>query len=87
MTTKTRKTAPKRPTTNETAAARPKRALLLDYLGEEDGVAIDALSERLGWLRHTTRAALTRLRQEGHLIERLPPADGSRLSRYRLGGQ
>jgi hypothetical protein len=32
-----------------------------------------------GWLLHTTRAALTRLRQSGSAIERSNGADGARL--------
>ena len=40
-----------------------------------------AIVETLGWLPHTVRAALTRLRQQGFRIERVRE-DG--VSRYRI---
>jgi Protein of unknown function (DUF3489) len=50
------------------------------------GREIAALSRELGWLPHTTRAALTRLRRAGYTIEKLPRQnDGG--SRYRIAGE
>ncbi len=64
-------------------AIRPgtKQALLIDLLKHKRGATIDAIVETLGWLPHTVRAALTRLRQQGFRIERVRE-DG--VSRYRI---
>lgn len=35
-----------------------------------EGGTVRALSTNLGWLPHTTRAALTRLKQRGYRVER-----------------
>ena len=59
-----------------------KAALLLDLVGRDGGVSLDSLADALGWQRHTVRAALTRLRQGGAPIERVPGEDGPSL--YRL---
>lgn len=67
-----------------TPITQPKRVILLECLDTKHGIGIDVLSERLGWQRHTTHAALSRLRQSGHPIERCPPSKGSKFSRYRL---
>lgn len=57
-----------------------KQAQLIDML-QADGTTIAELGENLGWLPHTVRAALTRLRQKGLAIERVRE-DGA--SRYRI---
>ena len=64
-------------------AVRPgtKLALLIDLLKRKKGATIEAIVETLGWLPHTVRAALTRLRQQGFRIERVRE-DGA--SRYRI---
>jgi DNA-binding MarR family transcriptional regulator len=46
-----------------------------------DGITIAELGETLGWLPHTVRAALTRLRQKGLAIERVRE---DKVSRYRI---
>ncbi len=58
-----------------------KQALLIDLLKRKKGATIDEIVETLGWLPHTVRAALTRLRQQGFRIERVRE-DG--VSRYRI---
>jgi DNA-binding MarR family transcriptional regulator len=65
------------------AVIRPgtKQALLIDLLKRKRGATIEAISETLGWLPHTIRAALTRFRQQGFRIERVRE-DG--VSRYRI---
>ncbi len=65
------------------AAVRPgtKQALLIDLLKRKKGATIEKIVEALGWLPHTVRAALTRLRQQGFQIERVRE-DG--VSRYRI---
>ncbi len=71
-------------------AARPnaKRAQLIGLLERPEGASVGEIGERLGWLPHTVRAALTGLRHagrdvsrdknaEGRSIYRLPPVDTS----------
>ncbi|MFK8035137.1 MAG: DUF3489 domain-containing protein [Hyphomicrobiales bacterium] len=61
--------------------AGSKEALLLETLRELNGASIFDMMEATGWLPHTCRAALTRLRQKGFAIERLDDPDSG--SRYR----
>lgn len=50
------------------AAPRPgtKQALIIALLSRPEGATIDDLLSATGWLAHTTRAALTGLRQRGY---------------------
>jgi hypothetical protein len=50
------------------------------------GREIATLSRELGWLPHTTRAALTGLRRAGHAIEKLQRQNGGGC-RYRIAGE
>ena len=54
------------------AAGRPgsKQALVIDLLKRDGGATLDDLVGATGWLPHTTRAALTGLRQRGYTIDR-----------------
>jgi hypothetical protein len=52
-------------------------------LSARSGVDIAALSGKLDWQPHSTRAALSRLRQAGYAIEKLPPHKGGG-TRYRI---
>ena len=92
--TKTRTKKRRRGTVQKPTAATPrgkksrtvarqgtKQALLIDLLKRKKGATIEAIVETLGWLPHTVRAALTRLRQQGFRIERVRE-DG--VSRYRI---
>jgi hypothetical protein len=45
-----------------------KRALVVSLLRREEGADLDDLIQATGWLPHTTRAALTGLRQKGYAI-------------------
>ncbi len=54
-----------------------KRALLVELLRRDGGATLDALAEALGWQPHTVRAALTRLRQDGVTIDRVPGEGGT----------
>ena len=63
-----------------------KRDRLVRLLKAKSGREIATLSRALGWLPHTTRAALTRLRQAGYAIEKLPRRKNGR-SRYRIAGE
>ena len=51
----------------ETQRARPggKLGVLLDAVSRPEGATLDDLTAASGWLPHTTRAAITRLRQRG----------------------
>jgi hypothetical protein len=53
-------------------APRPggKQALTVSLLSGPCGATLNELMEATGWLAHTTRAALTGLRQRGYVIER-----------------
>lgn len=63
---------------------KTKKDRLIALLSAKDGVTVPALAETLGWLPHTTRAALTGLKKDGMTITKLPPEGGSRASRYTL---
>ncbi|WP_181164462.1 DUF3489 domain-containing protein [Amaricoccus solimangrovi] len=45
-----------------------KLGQLLDAVGRREGASLEELSALLGWLPHTTRAALSRLRARGHAV-------------------
>jgi predicted ArsR family transcriptional regulator len=52
------------------ARSTKKTDRLLGMLQAPGGASIEELSEELGWLQHTTRAALTGLRKKGIAITR-----------------
>ena len=56
--------------------------MLIGMLERPEGVLIAELGQRLGWLPHTVRAALTGLRHAGHAVTRSKDAEGR--SVYRL---
>ena len=62
--------------------AGSKLAKLSQFLAG-DGRTLKALSKSLGWQPHTVRAAMTRLRQRGYAIERVP-GKGAKPSVFRL---
>jgi len=84
MAKKSRKTG-----TNPAARGGPgrkpvtKRDRLIRLLGARGGHDIAALSSKLGWQPHTTRAALSRLRKDGYTIEKRPPLKRGG-ARYRI---
>lgn len=59
---------------------------LRTLLASPGGMTVEVLSAKLSWQTHTTRAALTRLKQAGVRLEKLAAEDGSRQSRYRIVG-
>lgn len=68
-------------------AAKPPRAgskqgQLIAMLLRDDGASIGEIATALGWLPHTTRAALTGLRHKGYELRR--ETDGERGSLYRI---
>ena len=54
----------------EDRARETKQALVLGLLQRKQGASLAELVEATGWLPHTTRAALTRLRQGGHDLQK-----------------
>ena len=59
-----------------------KRELVVGLLSGEEGASLEDLVQATGRLPHTTRAALTGLRQRGYELERAKNADGR--SVYRI---
>ena len=78
---------PKRPASAHAVVVSPrsgtKQALIVEMLSQERGATLAALIEATGWLPHTTRAALTGLRKNGFVIERISGA-GAEPSAYRV---
>ena len=63
--------------------ASSKRAKLIAMLERPEGASIAEIGQRLGWLPHTVRAAITGLRQAGRAVMRSKDADDP--SVYRFG--
>nr|WP_306265430.1 DUF3489 domain-containing protein [Pararhizobium sp. IMCC3301] len=87
---------PKRESARKSATARApkqvstiakvtKKARLIALLSQKGGADVPSLSNTLGWLPHTTRAALTGLRKAGHEITSVKP-DNGKPSRYQIVG-
>jgi uncharacterized protein DUF3489 len=62
--------------------ASTKRALLIGMLERPEGASVAEIGQRLGWLPHTVRAAMTGLRHAGREVTRSKDATGQ--SVYRL---
>jgi hypothetical protein len=58
------------------ARASTKRAVLIGMLERPEGTSIPELGQRLGWLPHTVRAAITGLRHAGREVTRSKDAEG-----------
>jgi hypothetical protein len=60
--------APPAGTRTEPQGTRPRGKLgaLLDAVSRPEGASLEDLSAAAGWLPHTTRSAITRLRQRGY---------------------
>lgn len=71
----------------ERAARKPKTGgkndQLIALLSPDKGATMPYLMEKLEWLGHTTRAAISRLGTAGHKIERTKP-EGGGVSTYRI---
>ena len=79
-------------TSSRQMAARPptdrrrpgsKIAAAIAMLGHETGATVGELASTMGWLPHTTRAALTGLRQRGYVFA-IDRSDRQRGSIYRI---
>ena len=62
--------------------ASTKRAVLIGMLERPEGASVAEIGQRLGWLPHTVRAAITGLRHAGREVTRSKDAQGQ--SVYRL---
>jgi hypothetical protein len=61
-----------------------KKVRLIRLLRNQHGVSNEAISKKLNWQPHTTRAALSGLRGSGIVIEKVRPPKGGP-SRYFIG--
>ena len=66
----------------EQPPASTKRAQLISLLERPEGASVGEIGQRLGWLPHTVRAAITGLRKAGREVTRSKDADDQ--SVYRL---
>src|SRR5271155_5724235 len=66
----------------ERPPASTKRAMLIGMLERPEGASVAEIGQRLGWLPHTVRAAITGLRKAGREVRRSRDADDR--SVYRL---
>jgi len=62
--------------------ASTKRAKLIMMLKRPEGASVAEIGQRLGWLPHTVRAAITGLRQDGREVTRSKDVDDRSI--YRL---
>jgi hypothetical protein len=80
--TKTDRTRPAGPT----AGGKPrdtKKAQLIRLLSAKAGADVAAISGKLGWQPHTTRAAITGLKKAGYEVTTQKP-DPDKPTRYRI---
>ena len=63
--------------------AGTKKAAVLELLRREEGATLDELIAATGWLPHTTRAALTGLRQRGYTLDKIKSEDSRTVYRIR----
>jgi Protein of unknown function (DUF3489) len=66
----------------EPPPASTKRAMLIGMLERTQGASVGEIGQRLGWLPHTVRAAITGLRHAGREVTRSKDENGQ--SVYRL---
>ena len=70
----------------QSSKPKTKKALLIQMLTRKAGADVATISEKLGWLPHTTRAALTGLRKAGFEISAEKTGQGKPFS-YRITAQ
>ena len=66
----------------DTPRASTKRAMLIGMLERAQGASVAEIGQRLGWLPHTVRAAITGLRHAGREVTRSKNESGQTV--YRL---
>jgi len=64
------------------AEGATKQGRVIALLGRDTGATLDELVAATGWLPHTTRAALTGLRNKGFALDKSKRADGT--TAYRI---
>jgi hypothetical protein len=62
--------------------ASTKRAKLIAMLERPEGASVAEIGQRLGWLPHTVRAAITGLRKAGREVSRSKDADDRSVYRF-----
>jgi hypothetical protein len=62
--------------------ASTKRAKLIGMLERPEGASVAEIGQRLGWLPHTVRAAITGLRRAGREVTRSRDADDRSVYRF-----
>ena len=62
-----------------------KTAILRKLLSRKAGADLVALQAATGWQPHSVRAALSRLRKAGYLVDRTKPTKPGGNAVYRLG--
>ena len=60
-----------------------KKAQLISILSKDTGADVAGISKKFGWLPHTTRAALSRLRKVGYPISSAKSGPGQP-TKYRI---
>jgi hypothetical protein len=74
------------PTSSVAGADRPrastKRAMLIAMLERAEGASVAEMGQRLGWLPHTVRAAITGLRHAGREVTRGKDQSGQSVYRF-----
>ena len=75
-------TAPVSVSSPDLPRASTKRAMLIGMLERAQGASVAEIGQRLGWLPHTVRAAITRLRHAGREVTRSKNESGQTV--YRL---
>ena len=77
-----RNAAPMSVSTPDLPRANTKRAMLIGMLERAQGASVADIGQRLGWLPHTVRAAITGLRHAGREVTRSKNESGQTV--YRL---
>ena len=67
--------------TPEVSQGGTKQARVIALLERDTGATLDELVAATGWLPHTTRAALTGLRQKGFVLDKSKREDGTTVYR------
>jgi hypothetical protein len=74
------------PTSSVAGTDRPrastKRAMLIAMLERAEGASVAEIGQRLGWLPHTVRAAITGLRHAGREVTRSKDQSGQSVYRF-----
>jgi len=71
--------------TGSSVTTESKKDRLIGMLSRDGGTTISEISVAFGWLPHTTRSAITGLRNAGHKVETTKLIDGSSALIYRIG--